>query len=122
MNPATDMTNHQEMLLQLQPVAAIDFKDLRVKDIILIQTQNTHYSFEITSAIGMQGNLSSDSPDDFFPDAVLFGSLVNQEEDQKFISGLEPQSQALFLVQQGNQLLKVITSAIIGLCCVRSAA
>jgi hypothetical protein len=122
MNPVTDIKNHQKVLLHLQPVAAIEFKDLRVKDIILIRTQNTHYSFVITSEIGMQGNLSSDSPNDFFPDAVLFGSLVKQEDDQKFISRLEPQSQALFLVQQGNQLLKVITSLITGLCCVRPAA
>jgi hypothetical protein len=122
MNSATSIITHPKVFLPLQPVVAIDFKDLRAKDIVLIRTQNTCYSFVITSEIGMHGRLSSDSQNEFFPEAVLFGSLVKEEEEQRFISRLEPQSHAMFLVQQGNQLVKVITSLITGLCCVRPIA
>jgi len=123
MNSATNIVNQQKMFLHLQRVVAIDFKDLRTNDIILIRTQNTCYSFVITSADGMHGKLSSASQNDFFSEAVLFGSLVKeQEEEQIFVSRLEPQSHALFVVQQGSQLLKMITSLITGLCCVRPIA
>jgi hypothetical protein len=117
MNATRDSANHKQLILNSQKVVTIDFKELSANDIILIGTLNTCYSFVITSESGMQGRLSGDSPNDFFPEAVLIGSLVNDGEQVRLLrSRLEPCSQALFYLKQGEQLL---TSSITSLCCVR---
>jgi hypothetical protein len=120
MNATRDSASHKQFILNSQRVVAIDFKELCVNDIILIGTLNTCYRFVLTSEKGMQGRLSGDSPNDFFPEAVLIGSLVNEGEQVRiFRSRLEPSSQALFYVKQGEQLLELLTSSITSLCCVR---
>lgn len=120
MNTPSKSVNHQQALLHSQRVVAINFKHLRMNDIILISTQNTCYSFVITSERGMRGRLSGDSPNDFFPEAVLIGSMVKDgERVHLLMSRLEAQSRGLFFVRQGDRLLEVLTSPITSLCCVR---
>jgi hypothetical protein len=120
MNTAMNITHHQKVFLHSQRVEAIDFNDLRANDIIIIGTQNTCYSFVITCEAGMYGKLQSDSQNNFFTDAVLFGSVAREgEDDQPLMPRLEAQSHALFLVQQGDKVMKVITSLITSLRCLR---
>ena len=122
MNTATNksIASHQKALLHSQRTMAIDFKDLRLNDIILIGTRNTCYSFVITSERGMRGRLSGDSQNNFFPEAVLIGSLVKEgERVHMLMSRLEPLSHAMFFVRQGERLLEVLTSPITSLCFVR---
>ncbi len=122
MNPATktNITPHPQARLGSQRDRAIDFQDLRVNDILLIGTQNTCYSFVVSSERGMCGALSGDSPDNFFPEAVLIGSLIKEgEQVHLLMSKLEPHSQALFFVKHGERLLEMMTSSILSLCCVR---
>jgi hypothetical protein len=71
--------------------------------------------------IAMLGKLSTDAHGSFFVEAVLIGSMVKNGESLRMqISRLESQSQALFFVQQGDKLLKVLTSPITSLCCIRA--
>ena len=122
MHTATNQSiaSHQQALLQSQRVVAIEFKDLRLHDIILIGTRNTSYSFVITSERGMRGRLAGDSQNNYFPEAVLIGSLVRDgERVQLMMSRLESQAHAMFFVRQGDRLLEVLTSPITSLCCVR---
>ncbi len=121
MNTATNIVNQPTLLLHSQRGVAIDFKDLRVNDILLIGTQNTCYRFVITCEKEMLGKLSGDLRDSAFLQAVLIGSMVQHGESvQTKISRLEPQSHALFFVQQGDKILKVLTSLITSLCCIRA--
>lgn len=120
MNTASKILHHQLTCAHSQQMVAIDFKDLRANDILLIGTQNTCYSFVLTSERGLRGKLSGDTSNNFFPEAVLIGSLVKEGERVKLLmSRLEPQAHALFFVKQGEQLLEVLTSSIVSLCCVR---
>jgi hypothetical protein len=120
MNTASKISNHRQALWPSQRVAAIDFKDLQMNDIVLIGTQNTCYSFVMTSERGMRGKLSGDTANHYFPEAVLICSLIKEgERIQMSMSRLEPYAQALFFVKQGEQLLEVLTSPITSLCYVR---
>jgi hypothetical protein len=120
MNTASKIRLQQPTAGHSQRIMAVDFKDLQVNDIILIGTRNTCYSFVLTSERGMRGNLSGDTSNNFFPEAVLIGSLVKEGEHvQLLMSRLEPRAHALFFVKQGEQLLEILTSSITSLCCVR---
>jgi hypothetical protein len=120
MTTATNIINHQTLPLTSQRALAIHFKDLRVNDILLIGTQNSCYRFVITCEKKMHGRLSGNPHNGLSCEAVLMGALViHGEHLHTLISRLEPQSQALFFVQQGDKLLNLLTSVITTLSCIR---
>jgi hypothetical protein len=120
MNTATNTAPLSQKPIVSHSSQAIDFKELRANDIILIDTQNTCYRFVLTCEKEMQGRLSEDPYGRTFIQAVLIGSMMKDGERLRTqISRLEPQSHALFFVQQGDKLLKVLTSLITSLGCIR---
>jgi hypothetical protein len=78
------------------------------------------YRFVITCEKKMHGRLSGNPHNGLSCEAVLMGALViHGEHLHTLISRLEPQSQALFFVQQGDKLLNLLTSVITTLSCLR---
>jgi hypothetical protein len=122
MNPITQLTTGRPTRPHSQTGMPIDFNDLHANDVLLIGTQNTRYRFVVDCEKEMRGRLSMDLSGSALFDAVLIGSMGREMEDLHLrISRLEPQSQALFFVQQGDKILKVLTSMITSLCCIRAA-
>jgi hypothetical protein len=118
MNTATHTPPLARVLVHSQ---AIDFEELRANDILIIGTQNTCYRFVVGCEKEMQGKLSGDVYGRSFLQAVLIGSMMKDGERLRTqLSRLEPQSHALFFVQQGDKLLKVLTSLITSLGCIRT--
>jgi hypothetical protein len=122
MNPIIHLTKCRQTRPHSQTCRSIDFNDLHANDVLLIGTQNTRYRFVVGCEKEMRGKLSMDLSGSALFDAVLIGSMGREVEELHLrISRLEPQAQALFFVQQGDKILKVLTSMIISLCCIRAA-
>ena len=104
----------------LRRVRTLEFSDLRAGDIVLIRTKNNLYSFSVANERTLCGRLLSGLNKGQFPDAVLVGAVGGREGGRQMLtSRLVTQAQALFAIQRGNAVIRLTTSTVVSLCCVR---
>ena len=98
----------------------LSFGGLRPADEIMIQTGNSLYSFSVTDPTERRGILSGGALEECGVTASLIGSFVEGEADScTFLSGLKTGARALFYIEFGQGLKRLLTSAITDLIYVR---
>jgi hypothetical protein len=98
----------------------LSFGGLRPADEILIKTGNSLYSFSVTDPAERRGILSGGALEESGVTASLIGSFVEGEQDSStFLAGLKTGARALFYIEFGRGLKRLLTSSIIDLIYVR---
>jgi hypothetical protein len=86
---------------------------LNASDEIMIRTGNSVYSFSVTDPAGRRGVLSGGSLDGQKVEAALVGSLVEGgEKNTTFLTSLKTGARALFYVDLGGGVKRLLTSAV----------
>lgn len=89
-------------------------------DEIMIGTGNSIYSFSVTDPAERRGILSGGRLEGAGVNAALIGSVVEGEGDAAtFLSGLKTGARALFYIELGPGLKRLLTSAVTDLFYVR---
>ena len=103
-----------------ESVNALEFRDLRAGDIVLIRTRNNLYSFLVGNQRTLSGRLVSEVSESRVRDATLVGAVIMRAgKGHTLTSRLVTKSKALFAVQRGNQIIRLTTSTVVSLCCIR---
>jgi hypothetical protein len=80
---------------------------------IMIRTGNSIYSFSVTDPFERRGILSGGALDERAVTAALVGSVVEGEGGScTFLSGLKTGARALFYIEIGQDVKRLLTSAI----------
>ena len=110
----------ESMTVRLQSIRTLEFNDLRAGDIILIRTRNNLYTFQIGNERTLCGRLLGEVNKTHFPEAVLIGAVIGRRgRPHTLTSRLVTESRALFAVHQGNEVIRLTTSTVVSLGCVR---
>ncbi len=89
-------------------------------DEIMIRTGNSVYSFSLTDPVEGRGILSGGRLEGLGVTAALVGSVAEGEDDSyTFLSGLKTGARALFYIEFGQGMKRLLTSTITDLFCVR---
>ena len=103
-----------------ESLKALEFRDLRARDIVLIRTRNNLYSFLIGNERTLSGRLVSEVRESRVRDAILVGAVIMREgKCHTLTSRLVTKSRALFAIQRGNRIIRLTTSTVVSLCCIR---
>ena len=110
----------ESMTMCLQRIRTLEFSDLRAGDIVVIRTRNNLYTFQIANERTLRGRLLGEVNKSHFPEAVLIGAVIGRRgRPHTLTSRLVTESRALFAVHQGNDVVGLTTSTVVGLYCVR---
>ena len=96
----------------------LTLKDISPSDQILIRTQNSVYRFSVVDPVERRGTLSGGSLGDHSRDAVLIGTLSennNSSPLDNVSNGLKTGRRALFYLTAKNGIERLITSIITGI-------
>ena len=120
MNASGIRKGASQLLAPPPELEALDVSDLRAYDLVVIRTRNSLYRFVVTSDRDRRGRLSGDFHRRLYPEAVFVGTLVRLGERlHTFSTHLRTQAHALFHLHEGGEVLQLVTSAIVSLCCFR---
>lgn len=102
-------------------VHAVDLSEVRANDFILIYTRNSFYSFLITDAGQLRGNLAGGAHLGKGSEALLLGAVSRRRGSRLLTerSNLKTNARALFAVAAGGEEKQLMTSAITRLVCLR---
>lgn len=105
------------------PVAVtLELSEVRADDLLLIYTRNSFYSFRVTDADAMRGQLAGGAQLGSGADAILLG-VISRPHGSRHLNErarLKTNSRARFLVAVGGEAREMLTSAITRLVCLRS--
>jgi hypothetical protein len=91
----------------------VTLEGLFLADEIMIRTGNSIYSFSVTDPVERRGILSGGALDKMEVTAALVGSVVEGEGGScTFLSGLKTGARALFYIEIGQGVKRLLTSAI----------
>ncbi|HXG65371.1 MAG TPA: hypothetical protein VNO70_09695 [Blastocatellia bacterium] len=94
-------------------LTALNLREIRTNDNILIWTRNGLYSFLVTDAEHRRGKLLCCSREDRSAEAILVGMTGREGKELPAIqSELRTDSRALFLMPDAGQMKQLVTSAI----------
>lgn len=119
-----EVARRGSFVLPGEQAGGLAFSEIRANDYLLIYTRNSFYSFLVTDAAEMRGTLAGGAHLGGGSDAVLLGAIVKRSQS-KFLTErtrLQADSRALFVVDAGEGVRKLMTSTITRLICLRSRA
>jgi hypothetical protein len=91
----------------------VTLEGLFLSDEIMIRTGNSIYSFSVTDPFERRGILSGGALDGMEVPAALVGSVVEGEGGScTFLSGLKTGARALFYIEIGQGVKRLLTSAV----------